>query len=187
MPPAASSRLSRRAGYFSTSVVKTSPTVAPSTETVGRPSAAARSTVGSLISTDIGPGYNPTSRVRIPGPRTRQKVAELFAFERAFRRRSQFERGIRRRPLPSTAVELYLAFGDVAVDDAVGAQHGLAVAQAHDRVPPIGIDGLAHVGRRRVGVGVRMAVPHTHELVTERLGGTRRGEIVAPVDGIDHG
>ena len=41
--------------------MNTSPTVAPSTATVAWPSAWARSTVGSLISTAMAAGYNPTS------------------------------------------------------------------------------------------------------------------------------
>src|SRR4051812_20979055 len=67
--PESSSRLPRRPGYCFTRVLNTSPTVAPSIETLAWPSAWTRNTVGSLISTAIPAGYNPTPSVEIPSVR----------------------------------------------------------------------------------------------------------------------
>ena len=73
---------------------------------------------------------------------------------------------------------------DHAVADAVGAQRGLAVAQAHEQVEPRGVDGLTHVGGRRVRVGVRVGVHDADDVEAERAEGLIGGEEPVGADGV---
>src|SRR5262245_11007277 len=66
--------------------------------------------------------------------------------------------------------------GDRALSDAKGPEHRRVVAQAHDHVDPRRVHGLANIGRAREGVGVRVRVPHAHDVVASRLHVTHRAE-----------
>src|SRR5262245_40350880 len=105
-------------------VENTSPTVAPSTATDVWPSAWARSTVGSLISTAMAAGYNPTRQVEIPN------APDLLpTVGRGSGRSCRFSSQLLGGCAGSAAVEGYGDLGDGLVADAVRAQHGRSVAQ----------------------------------------------------------
>src|SRR4051812_46790284 len=102
----------------------TSPTVAPSTATDAWPSAWARSTVGSLISTAMAAGYNPTRPVEIPvpAPTFPPTVGSVSAHPAPVSH--QLLAGIW-----SVAVEYDGDLGDRLLAYAVGAQHRRSVAK----------------------------------------------------------
>src|SRR5437899_1779539 len=78
-------------------------------------------------------------------------------------------RGVVRAKRARLLVNLHRQFGYATVADPVCPEDWLTVLEAHDHIHPRGIDGLAHVGGRRVRVGVRVRVPHTDDLVAVRF------------------
>jgi hypothetical protein len=76
-------------------------------------------------------------------------------------------------------------FRDVPVDDPVAPSGGVLEAQRHDEVVPAGVRGLRHVGGRRIGRGVGVAVHHADHLESVRLGLPVRTQVLAGVDRVD--
>ena len=90
----------------------------------------------------------------------------------------------------TSPTDLYGHLGDDRVADPVRAQHRFAVLQAHDRVEPgplelLRFHRLLDVGRRRVGVGVRVRVPHRDDLLVAPVRVERRAHEVSAADAVD--
>src|SRR4029450_13187593 len=82
-------------------------------------------------------------------------------------------------------VEPHLLLGYRTVDDAVRPQHRRLPLERDDHVVPGRVGGLRHVGGRRVGLGMRVAVHHPHDLEPPSLGVAVGAQVVAGIDGVE--